>query len=127
MENRFAKRFKKPLYRLEAFANLSFLDLKLVLVSDRKPFRSSVHLEMRGQFRLKRRLFYRIQHLGFDMVLFRLKNAEIDDRTRDHASRNHYSPPIGMVSESFSGKNEFFHEDVFECGVFHRRQLYGFS
>lgn len=105
-------------YSIKCLFYLSFLDPKLIFISDREPLRSSIELVTRFEWYFDGRFFHHLDLLTFVVRFTSLEHSHIHDTSRDTPSRDDDLATIGRDTESLPSEDEFIDSDIFEYFVF---------
>ncbi len=103
---------------MKCLFHLSFLDTKLIFISDSEPLRTTIELVSWQERDFERRLLHDIEFLSFVVRFSLLQHSHIHDTSGDTPSRNDDFATIRRDTKSLPSEDELVDGDVFEYLIF---------
>ena len=91
---------------MKCLSDLSFLDSKLIVITDRQPLRTTIELVSWEEWNFERRLFHDIEFLSFVVRFSLFQHADIHDTSGDTSACDNDFPTIRRNTESFPSEDE---------------------
>jgi hypothetical protein len=110
---------------MKRLTNLTFFDLELVFILDRKPLAATVDLDSRLEIFFERRLLHDIYYLPFDEARFAAKDSNINNTLGYSTTRDENLFSFRSASKSLAAEDEFLDGYIREDGIFlHEKNEY---